>query len=263
MTVMFADVRGFTAISEQLSPPELTQFMCELMTPMTRLVHEHRGTIDKYMGDAIMAFWGAPLADPEHASHALSAALAMIGSLEHLQQQSQAKNWPPIKIGIGLNSGDMTVGNMGSKFRMAYTVMGDAVNLGARLQELTKEYGVAIIVGESTKNQATDFVFRELDYVQVRGKEKPVAIFEPVCALNEEGPAMRDELRLYREALRFYRAQNWDLAELQLLSLQKLYPQRYLYQMYLNRISHFRRHAPAQDWNGTFPCSTNQQGTHT
>jgi len=256
MTVLFSDVRGFTTISEGLDPKQLTQLMNEFLTPMTHVIHNHRGTIDKYMGDAIMAFWGAPLEDPQHARHALQAALAMIASLKTLQQEFAAKGWPPINIGVGLNTGPMTVGNMGSEFRMAYTVMGDAVNLGSRLEGLTKQYGVHIIVSEFTKAQVPDFIFRELDVVRVKGKDKPVAIFEPICDAAGEDQATRDELTLYREALRQFRTQNWDLAEMQFINLQKMVPERYLYSVYLERIAYYRDEPPGADWDGAFTFKT-------
>ena len=256
LTVLFSDVRGFTTISEGLDPKQLTQLMNEFLTPMTHVIHHSRGTIDKYMGDAIMAFWGAPLHDEKHAKHALDAAMGMMQSLEKLQAEFKARGWPEIKIGVGLNSGIMTVGNMGSEFRMAYTVMGDAVNLGSRLEGLTKNYGVYIIVSEYTKDQAPEYLYRELDVVRVKGKDKPVTIYEPVCEAGTEDKAVKDELKLYREALKLYRAQNWDMAELQFMSLQKLNPQRYLYDVYLKRIAFFRQEPPGSDWDGVFTFET-------
>ncbi len=256
LTVLFSDVRGFTSISEGLDPKQLTLLMNEYLTPMTHVIHNYRGTIDKYMGDAIMAFWGAPVADPDHARHALLAALAMIKELKMLQTAFQAKGWPVINIGVGLNTGLMTVGNMGSEFRMAYTVMGDAVNLGSRLESLTKQYGVHIIVSEFTKQKVPDFVYRELDCVRVKGKDEPVAIFEPIGLKDEIDPAMENELALYREALKLYRAQNWDLAEVQFINLQKAHPERYLYTVYSERILYFRAEPPGDDWDGVFTFKT-------
>lgn len=256
MTVLFSDVRGFTTISEGLDPKQLTKLMNEFLTPMTHIIHHSRGTIDKYMGDAIMAFWGAPLADSDHAKHALKAALDMIDALAKLQQDFAAKGWPPINIGVGLNSGLMTVGNMGSEFRMAYTVMGDAVNLGSRLESLTKNYGVHIIVSEFTKELVPDFIYRELDVVRVKGKDKPVTIFEPVCEEEKLDKQTKDALKLYREAIKLYRNQNWDLAEMQLINLQKLEPQRYVYEMYIKRIAYFRQNPPGSDWDGVFNYET-------
>lgn len=256
LTVLFSDVRGFTTISEGLDPKQLTLLMNEYLTPMTHVIHHRRGTIDKYMGDAIMAFWGAPVADPEHARHALLAALDMMEALKKLQADFVAKGWPPINIGIGLNSGTMTVGNMGSEFRMAYTVMGDAVNLGSRLEGLTKEYGVNIIVSEFTKHELPDFVFRELDCVRVKGKDEPVAIYEPIGQVGQISVDIEKELAIYGEALKLYRALQWDLAEMQFINLQKLYPGRYLYEVYIERIAYFRANPPDGDWDGAFTFKT-------
>ncbi len=152
--------------------------MNQFLTPLTQVIHNHKGTIDKYMGDAIMAFWGAPLRDERHGLHAVQAALDMIRALGEVQEDFKARGWPPIKIGVGLNSGVMSVGNMGSEFRMAYTVLGDAVNLGSRLEGLTKQYGVDIIVSETTKAAAPEYAYRELDRVRVKGKHEPVVIYE-------------------------------------------------------------------------------------
>ena len=152
MTVLFTDVRGFTTISEGLDPKALSQLMNEFLTPLTEVIYQHRGTIDKYMGDCIMAFWGAPLPDPDHARNGVLAGLEMQRTLKAMQAEFRAKNWPEIRIGVGLNTGRMSVGNMGSRVRLAYTVMGDAVNLASRLEGITKEYGADIIVGEDTKN---------------------------------------------------------------------------------------------------------------
>ena len=256
LTVLFSDVRGFTTISEGLDPKQLTQLMNEFLTPMTHVIHHNRGTIDKYMGDAIMAFWGAPLHDDHHARNALKAGMEMLQSLEELQKQFAEKGWPPINIGVGLNTGMMTVGNMGSEFRMAYTVMGDAVKLGSRLESLTKNYGVSIIVSEFTKNEVPEFIYRELDIVKVKGKDKPVAIFEPVCEAGSEDKATKDELKLYRETLKLYRAQNWDIAEMQFINLKKLSPGRLVYDIYTKRIEFFRQNPPGPDWDGVFTFDT-------
>jgi adenylate cyclase len=256
LTVLFSDVRGFTTISEGLDPKQLAHLMNEYLTPMTHVIHHHRGTIDKYMGDAIMAFWGAPVTDADHARHALLAAIEMMRALEQLQRDFEAKGWPPINIGIGLNTGVMTVGNMGSEFRMAYTVMGDAVNLGSRLEGLTKQYGVNIIVSAFTAEKLPDFVFRELDCVRVKGKDEPVAIFEPVGLKGTLDAETEKELAIYGEALKLYRAQHWDLAEMQFINLRSQHPGRYLYEVYIERIAYFRDHPPGEDWDGAFTFKT-------
>ena len=252
MTVLFSDVRGFTTISEGMDPKELTQLMNALLTPMTRVIHKNRGTIDKYMGDAIMSFWGAPLADSEHARHALYAAMQMMDELKIMQEDFKQRGWPAVNIGIGLNTGNMNVGNMGSEFRMAYTVLGDAVNLGARLEGLTKEYGVNIIVSESTKSEIPEFLFRELDLVRVKGKNEPVAIFEPLGHRNDIEKSVTEELSAYRKALSNFRAQSWDKAELDFFNLNRSYPDRYLYQVYLERVTFYRNEAPGDNWDGVF-----------
>jgi adenylate cyclase len=252
MTVLFSDVRGFTTISEGMDPKQLTQLMNALLTPMTRVIHKNRGTIDKYMGDAIMSFWGAPLADNEHARHALYAAMEMMDELKIMQEDFKQRGWPEVNIGIGLNTGNMNVGNMGSEFRMAYTVLGDAVNLGSRLEGLTKEYGVNIIVSESTKSEIPEFLFRELDLVRVKGKLEPVAIFEPVGHKNDVEKSVTEELSAYRKALANFRAQSWDKAELDFFNLNRNYPHRYLYEVYLKRVDVYRKAPPGDNWDGVF-----------
>ncbi len=177
MTVLFTDIRNFTTHSESMTPEDLAEWLNDFLTPMTTIIHEHKGAIDKYMGDAIMAFWGAPLDDEKHAEHATDAAKAMIDYLDTLNAHYRTKGWPEIEIGIGLNTGDMSVGNMGSEFRMAYTVVGDAVNLGSRLEGLTKQYGVPIIVSEFTKDVVSNYEFERLDHVKVKGKSEGVTIF--------------------------------------------------------------------------------------
>jgi adenylate cyclase len=253
MTVLFSDVRGFTTISEGLEPKELSNLMNEFLTPLTEVIYRNRGTIDKYMGDAIMAFWGAPLPEKDHARLGIRAGLEMHRKLEELQPQFRAQNWPEIRIGVGLNSGRMSVGNMGSSIRLAYTVMGDAVNLASRLEALTKEYGAAIIVGEGTRDlTAHDFVFREIDRVRVKGKLEPVTIYEPLGITGEVSKAILDELRLFNQAVKLYRAQEWDMAELQLLNLLKKSPDTRLYELYMDHIKFFRANPPGRSWDGAF-----------
>jgi adenylate cyclase len=253
MTVLFSDVRGFTTISEGLEAKDLSSLMNEFLTPLTEVIYSHRGTIDKYMGDAIMAFWGAPLPAQDHARQGIKAALQMHRKLAELQPRFRERNWPEIRIGVGLNTGRMSVGNMGSKVRLAYTVMGDAVNLASRVEGLTKEYGAAIIVGESTRNlTAQDFVYRELDRVRVKGKLEPVTIYEPLGAVGEVDKRTLDELRLFSQALKLYRAQDWDMAELQLINLLKNAPDCRLYQLYVERIGMYRTSPPGRDWDGAF-----------
>ncbi len=256
MTILFSDVRGFTTISEGLDPKELSLLMNEFLTPLSRIVYKHRGTIDKYMGDCIMAFWGAPLPDEGHAHNSIVAGLEMLKTLEGLQPHFKERGWPPIHIGVGLNTGRVSVGNMGSEVRVAYTVMGDAVNLASRLEGITKEYGVGIVVGENTKAAAPGFVYRELDLVRVKGKDEPVAIFEPLGLVGEVEATVLEELKLFQKVLRSYRKQEWDKVELQLLSLQKMYPSTKLYQVYAERVEYFRKNSPGAEWDGVFVFKT-------
>lgn len=251
MSVLFSDVRSFTTISEGLDARELTQLMNEFLTPFTRAIQEHRGTIDKYMGDCVMAFWGAPLDDEEHARHALLSAFDMLSAVESLDDEFERKGWPKIRVGVGIASGDMNVGNMGSEFRVAYTVMGDTVNLGSRLEGLTKQYGVDIIVSTRTTELIPEFAFRELDLVRVKGKNEPVAIYEPVGLIAElDAPAKRD-LEDYASALQAYRDGHFEVAERKFIELRERRAEP-LYTVYLDRIGAFRHEAPAADWDGVF-----------
>jgi adenylate cyclase len=257
MTVLFTDVRGFTTISEGLDPKQLSQLMNEFLTPLTEVIYKHRGTVDKFMGDCIMAFWGAPLADANHARNGILAGLEMHEVLAKLKPEFQKRGWPEIRIGVGLNTGRMSVGNMGSKLRTAYTVMGDAVNLASRLEGITKEYGADIIVGEGTRDAVPDAVYRELDRVRVKGKDEAVAIFEPLGLQGQVAKSKLEEIKLYAQFLRLYRAQDWDQAELQLFNLQKLVPGNKLYgETFVERIVFLRANPPGKGWDGAFTFTT-------
>ncbi len=252
LTVLFSDVRNFTSISEGLEPKELTAFINEYLTAMTRVISSHHGTLDKYIGDAIMAFWGAPVSDPDHPRNAVISALEMQATAQQLREQFKVRGWPEIRIGVGINSGIMVVGDMGSAVRKAYTVMGDSVNLASRLEGLCKEYGAGIILSEMTKNVVSGIVYRELDQVRVKGKDEPVRIYEPLGFEEQVDKAELDELKLFQRAWKLYRTQNWDMAELQLINLQKMAPSAQLYQLFLERIKHFRANPPQADWDGVW-----------
>ncbi|MEI6719345.1 MAG: adenylate/guanylate cyclase domain-containing protein [Betaproteobacteria bacterium] len=250
LTVLFSDIVGFTSISEALSPKDLSAFINEYLTSMSLVIRDHRGTLDKYIGDAIMAFWGAPVDDPEHARQGVLAALGMQARLLEVNEMIRARNWPPIRIGIGVNSGMMSVGDMGSKVRRAYTVMGDAVNLGSRLEALTRVYGVGVIVGQGTRELVTDIVFRELDKVKVKGKDEPVAIFEAVGLQETVGEALLEEINLWHAFLSQYRAQQWDQAGKSLADLALMNPQHKLYEEFSGRLSQMREMPPGPGWDG-------------
>jgi adenylate cyclase len=255
MSVLFSDVRGFTTISEGLRARELTQLMNEFLTPITAVIQEHRGTIDKYMGDAVMAFWGAPLSDADHARHAVEAALAMVRKMRALHPEFRARGWPELNIGVGISSGDMNVGNMGSKFRMAYTVLGDTVNLGSRLEGLTKQYGVDVIVSAATAAAVPDHLFRELDLVRVKGKLEPIAIYEPLGPAAAVAAGVQSEVAAFGAVLALYRTRQWGPALAALGTLQAGNPLP-LYDLYADRIRHFLDQPPAGDWDGVFVFQT-------
>jgi adenylate cyclase len=256
LTVLFVDVRGFTTISESLKPNELREFINIYLTAMSEDIRGNRGTLDKYIGDAVMAFWGAPVALPNHAELAVGTALKMLKTAEKLNQDFQARQWPPLKIGIGLNTGEMRVGDMGSKIRRAYTVMGDAVNLGSRLEGITKEYGVGLVVGEHTRLAAPQFAYRELDRVRVKGKNEPVPIFQPVALDSELDPALREAFAQWHDALALVRAQQWDAAEQILRKLLETYPNDGTYNLYMERIEWYRENPPGADWDGVTTFKT-------
>ena len=256
MSILFSDVRGFTSIAEALDPKALSQLMNEFLTPLSRVISRHHGKVDKYMGDCIMAFWGAPNPRPDHARNALLAGIEMQATLKALQPHFRERGWPEIRVGVGINTGRVNVGNMGSEVRVAYTVMGDEVNLASRLEGLTKQYGVGIIVGENTRYAVIDFVYRELDHVRVKGKDKPVAIYEPIGPSSEVSKTQLEELKLFHEMRRLYRKQDWDQAELQLMNLQRMSPDTELYGIYAERIRYFRNNPPDADWDGVFAFQT-------
>jgi adenylate cyclase len=256
MTVLFSDVRSFTTISEGLSATELTAMMNAYLTEMTKTIQTERGTIDKYIGDAIMAFWGAPVDDKDHARHALISALAMQKQIKEIGPDFIKRGWPELEIGVGLNCGPMNVGDMGSSFRRAYTVMGDAVNLASRLESLTKEYGVGILVSENIVDAVPDMIYRELDRVRVKGKLAPIGIYEPIGKQGEVGKTTIDEIDRFHRCLDRYRAQRWDEAELTMASLAASDPKRKVYKMYLERIQNLRQNPPAKNWDGVFTFTT-------
>jgi adenylate cyclase len=253
LTVLFADVRGFTAISEQMTPQQLREYINLYLTAMSEDIRDsHGGTLDKYIGDAVMAFWGAPVAFPDHAGRAVASALLMQKSAARLNQEFQARGWPALQIGIGINSGLMHVGDMGSRIRRAYTVMGDAVNLGARLEGITKVYGVGIAVSEFTRAQAPQFAYRELDRVRVKGKTEPVAIYEPRGLQSEADAIELALLAHWSRLLELLRARDWDGAGAILLEL----PDDGLRRLYCARLRQYRDTPPAQDWDGVTSFET-------
>ena len=191
LTILFADIRGFTRISESMEPAQLREFINEFLTAMTECIYRHQGTVDKYIGDAVMAFWGAPMPDESHADKAVAAAMAMIAEVGKLNELGARKGWPNLSIGIGINTGVARVGDMGSKLRRAYTVLGDSVNLASRLEALTKQFNTPIIVGEATVRQVKRQSFTELAQVTVAGRSESTRIFIPTMLPSRRVPAAR------------------------------------------------------------------------
>ncbi len=253
LTVLFSDIRGFTSISESLPADELKRYLNRFFTPMTRIIFNNHGTIDKYVGDMVMAFWGAPVDDPQHAVHAIEAALEMQIEVERLKHEFSALDWPPASIGIGINSGSMNVGDMGSEYRRSYTVLGDAVNLGSRLEGTTKYYGVGLVIGERTRELAGDtFVYRDLDLIQVKGKVQAVHIFQPICHRNKASADLLQEIKLLDQAQDAYRNRRWDEADGLFAELQEMQPGLVLYSLYRQRIDELRTQVLSEDWHGVY-----------
>jgi adenylate cyclase len=251
LTILFADVRGFTSISEALRPDELREYINEYLTDMSAIIRaQFRGTLDKYIGDAIMAFWGAPVEDPHHARNGVLAALLMQKHCERLNAKFAARGWPPLAIGVGVNSGPVRVGDMGSRVRRAYTAMGDAVNVASRLEGRTKGYAVGILVGQATRERVSDVVFREVDRVRVKGREEAVTIYEPLGLQGEVRENIAAELQVWNSTLRAYRARRWDEAETNLASLMRTNPTCGLYRAYAARLAEMRRDPPPPQWDG-------------
>ena len=266
LTVMFCDMRNFTRVSEALSPEDLRALINRFFSSMTAVIGAHRGTLDKYIGDALMAFWGAPLPDAEHAEHAVRAALAMARALEPLNTELRQRKLPDIGVGIGINTGLVCVGDMGSNIRRSYTVMGDAVNLASRIEALTRHYGVQLLVGQSTRD-ATDeatheatpatagerLVWVEVDRVRVKGKQQSVTLFTPAPEAAPGAPSFDEEMRLWVLALAAYRLQHWDEAQTRLDGLRDRFPGSplsTLYSQLAERIAQHRRTPPPPDWDG-------------
>jgi adenylate cyclase len=260
MTLLFSDVRGFTAISEGLDAEELTYFLNSLFTPLSKIILEEQGTIDKFMGDAVMAFWNAPLDDNEHASHACRAALRIMQQMPDLNErwrgeaEAKGRSFNPVKIGIGLNTGVCCVGNLGSEARFDYSVIGDNVNVASRLEGQSKTYDVVTIVGESTTARAPDFAFLELDLLKVKGKTEATRIFA-LLGDSELKHSQRfiDLSGRHGEFLQRYRAKDWDTAESVVRDCERLNGAGLyrLYALYRERIAFFRHNPPPAHWDGT------------
>jgi adenylate cyclase len=251
LTVLFSDIRGFTTLSEKLDPDELTGLLNDFLTPATDVLLRADATIDKYIGDAIMAFWNAPLDIPDHPRKACIAALAMRRALDDLNRERGFD----LRIGIGLNSGECCVGNLGSAQRFSYSAIGDSVNLASRIEGLTKQYGVDILVTETTREEARDLAFVEADLVRVVGREQPIRIF---ALVGDAGHAGSKDFRAFREAhgrfLDIYRRGDMAGARAVLSDASAIAPDQLagLYGVYRDRLALLAKTPPEPGWDGVF-----------
>lgn len=255
MTAYFSDIRGFTAFSEKLDPQILSQVLNEYLTPMTEIVFRNKGTLDKYMGDAVMAFFGAPVNYKDHAYQACLSALESMQRLKEINVLFKEKGWPEISIGIGINTGDMSVGNMGSKIVQNYTIMGDAVNLASRLEGATKEYGVKILISETTQKALNDsIVTRYVDTLRVKGKSKPVDVYEVIA--RKENFTEQENLSIFLEAMSLYKAKQFVEAKNIFSILSTKNGNDGLVQLYVLRCEEFINEPPPDNWDGVFDLKT-------
>jgi adenylate cyclase len=260
LTILFSDIRGFTSFSETMSPEQLIHFLNDYLSHMSTIILDQHGVIDKYIGDAIMSFWGAPLANPHHALDGVLSALAMVEALQTFNEGGKEKNYPPIDIGIGLNSGDVTIGNMGSEKRFDYTVLGDNVNLASRLESLTKTYGINILVSQATVDAISksaleehDITMREIDRVKVKGKQQAVTLYQVVAGHKKDSVASIEQaFSRGREA--YYRGA-WQEAINAFDQVLMAYPDDGPSHTLRDRCEHFLKH-PHESWQGVYEMTS-------
>jgi adenylate cyclase len=257
ITVLFSDIRGFTTISEQLDAQELATLLNPYLTEMTRIIFRNQGTLDKYIGDAVMAFWGAPFDEPIHGTRACLAALDMMNKLSELQAEWRETGQPVLDIGIGINSGVASVGNMGSELRYGYTAMGDAVNLSARLEGLNKEYGTRILFSEFTFAGigGGDFVVREIDFIRVKGKLRPVTIYE-LLGRRETAPEAAAMAAEFERARAVYKERRWREALLMFEAFLQRWPGDGPASVFRGRCEEFSVEEPPPIWDGVYVMKT-------
>ena len=258
LTVLFTDVEGFTTISEGMSPEELVGLLNEFLSEMTAIVFRNHGTLDKYEGDAVMAFWGAPIHQEDHALRACRSALEMQDAMVELRQRWKDLQRPHMKIRIGINSGEMVVGNMGGTGRFDYTVIGDSVNIASRLEGANKLYGTGILVSDRTYELVRDTLTgRELDLITVKGRSEPLRIYELYRPVRGETPEdLAAFLRLYHTALGLYRERRWTEARAAFTALLRLRPEDGPSRLHAERSALYANHPPPENWDGVFEMTT-------
>jgi len=251
LSILFSDVRGFTSISEQFDPQALSAFMNQMLTSLSECIHEQDGTIDKYIGDAVMAFWGAPLDDPQHALKSVLAALEMQIAIGKLSESLEKKGFPPLKLGIGICTGTARVGNMGSNIRLNYTVMGDSVNTASRLEGITKYYGVPILVSDLTASSAGmdgPVAYREVDTIRVKGKARPIKIYQPVGMRAKMNSFHLSSIEEFHQALEMYKNRDFQNCLAKLYTLREQFPEDGLVTAYIGRIEELVSQPLEADW---------------
>ncbi len=247
ITIMFCDIKRFTAISETLDPDLLPQWLNQFFDVVSDIIVKHNGTIDKYIGDSVMAIWGAPGRDPNHATNGLLAAIEILAAVRKLSEQFNTLGYPEIEVGIGVSTGKAHVGHLGSPHRISYTAVGDAVNMADRLEKCTAFYDLPLIVNDSTMEAVGDFLFRELDTVHVKGRQRFIRIFQPVCHQDDASPNIHRQLQQHRKAMQFYRRGMWKDAELLFRKLSAESGESDFYGMYIKRLVDIRQ---SQQENG-------------
>lgn len=251
VTMLFTDLRGFTTVAEAVEPQQLVRIVNSYLGWASGIVEEHGGVVAQYVGDAVMALFGAPLQHEDDATRAVRVAMALRDRLPALNAQLASEGLAPLALGAGVHSGEVVAGNMGSPTRLNYSVVGDAVNLASRIEGLTKMYGVAAIVSEVSRAASSGIVYRELDQVQVKGRKAPLRIFEPMAAEGALAPDLAERLARHEEALACYRARDWDAAERHWRDLGAEPSDARLYETYLARLDALRRDPPPAGWDGT------------
>jgi adenylate cyclase len=245
LSIMFTDIRGFTSMSEKLTPQEVVALLNRYFAPMTALVRAHSGTLDKFIGDALMAYWNAPLDVPEHPAKALETALAMQEALPAVNERLRADLNLEIRIGVGVHTGKAFVGNMGTADFINYTLIGDSVNLASRLEGLCPQYGVGVVVSGEVRDACGEaFAWQQLDTIQVKGKTQPVTIYHPMRP--KEAAMRRDELAAWEAAREKYAAGDFAAAAAMLASLLETYPESRLYALFAERVGNLTRESPAR-----------------
>jgi len=256
LTVLFSDIRGFTTLSERMTPEQLVGFINQYLTPMTDVVFANGGTLDKYIGDAIMAFWGAPVDQPDHAVRACAAALGFLEKLAELRGRWRAAGLPEVDIGVGINSGLMNVGHMGTENRFNYTVMGDAVNLASRLEGLNKAYDTRILISAATYTQTRGHVTaRRLGVVRVKGKSEPTDVYELRAMGAPVGPDA-EAIQAFEAGVAGFLAQDFSAAETHFRQVISLWPEDGPSLRYLEEINTLKWNRPGPDWDGVFTATT-------